>query len=412
MFKKTIIWEFFTTVSFSQSLDSLYLMTFWSYKLKNGEYNWKLIDLFWKKILKNNDKYEAFTLYNWRSAIYHALEMIWIEKEDEIIISSYNCSVVVNAVIQTWWQVKYADIEKETLWLYYNDILKKITANTKVIIIQHTFWKQARDYKKIINIAKQKNIVVIEDCTHSLWNNWENKGDFLIYSTWRDKVISSVTWWILIINNKKYFWKEIKQNQLSIKLIYQNLMYNIVWYKSYKLYDFFKLWRIVIYLSRKLHLITEILNKKEKNFNDNSFKLTLPNSLAYLAYKELLNLDKYTKIRLENARYYLENIKNKNIDFVFTNLENYNWFRFPILLKSEEEKIKLYNLARKNKILLWNQWSGQNIIPIWINLEKTWYKIWSCSVAEDISKRVLTLPNHKLITKKDLDRVIEVLNNF
>jgi dTDP-4-amino-4,6-dideoxygalactose transaminase len=69
-------------------------------------------------------------------------------------------------------------------------------------------------------------------------------------------------------------------------------------------------------------------------------------------------------------------------------------------------------LWRKNNIIFWTSWSWINIAPIWSNLDKTEYEIWSCPVAEDISKRILTLPNHKLITKKDMDRVVQVLNNF
>jgi dTDP-4-amino-4,6-dideoxygalactose transaminase len=92
--------------------------------------------------------------------------------------------------------------------------------------------------------------------------------------------------------------------------------------------------------------------------------------------------------------------------------KDYNWFRFPILLNSEEEKNKLVKLWKENKIIFWTSWSWINIAPVWTDLEKAQYKIWSCPVAEDISKRILTLPNHKLITKKDMDRVVDLLNNL
>jgi dTDP-4-amino-4,6-dideoxygalactose transaminase len=197
-----------------------------------------------------------------------------------------------------------------------------------------------------------------------------------------------------------------------ISLIEKNLMYNIVWYLSYKTYDFFKLWRIIIFLSRKLKLITEILSVSEKSCNFDNFYLDFPNALAYLFRKELKKLDKYTTKRLDNIKYYIENLRNKNIEILFKNLENYNWFRFPILLKSEEQKNKLIKLARQKNIIFWSFWSWINIAPVWSNLEKAQYKIWSCPIAEDISKRILTLPNHKLIIKKDLGRVIDLLNEF
>jgi len=200
----------------------------------------------------------------------------------------------------------------------------------------------------------------------------------------------------------------------SISLTLKNLNYNIVWYKAYKLYDFLKLWKIIIFLSRKLNFITEILTPNEKACNFDNFYLKLPNSLAYLAIKELKKIGKYTEDRFDKSIDYIQLIKNKKIEVLFQVIteKDYNWFRFPILLKSEEEKNKLYQLARKNNILLWNTWSWTNLAPIWTNFKKAKYKIWSCPVAEDISKRILVLPNHKMINKKDLEKVIEILNKF
>lgn len=435
MFKKTIISEFFTTVSFSQALNSLYLMTFWVFKIKY----WKDKELFEQELLNYLWKKESkiISFYNWRSAIYHCLKMIWVGKNDEVIVNSYTCSVVVNAIIQSQWKIKYSDIEAETLSFDFDILKKNITQKTKVVIIQHTFWKQARDYKKIIDFCKEENILIIEDCAHSLGNNSELLWDFAIYSTGRDKVISSITWWFLVINNKKYCphlastpghsllsfqdnspcpkGRGIEGLKMpSTKLIFQNLLYNLAWYKAYKLYDFFKLWRVVIFLSRKLNLITEILDKKEKNFEYNNFELDFPNSLVYLARKELKKLDEYTEDRFNNSIEYIQLINNKKIKVLFQIIteKDYNWFRFPILLNSEESKNKLIKIWRKNNIIFWNQWSGSNIIPTWIDLEKAKYTVWSCPVSEDISKRILTLPNHKMINIKDLERVVKILNNF
>jgi len=169
MYKKTVISEFFTTISFSQSLQSLYLMTFWFTKLKTWEdkflFEKELLTFLWKK-----DK-KIISFYNWRSAIFHCLKMIWVKKNDEVLISWYTCVSVSNAVIQAWAEIIYSDIEEETLGLDFSVLEKNITKDTKCIIIQHTFWKQARDYKKIINFAKEKWILIIEDCAHSLWND-------------------------------------------------------------------------------------------------------------------------------------------------------------------------------------------------------------------------------------------------
>jgi hypothetical protein len=70
--------------------------------------------------------------------------------------------------------------------------------------------------------------------------------------------------------------------------------------------------------------------------------------LAHLARKELEKLGEYTKVRKNNYENYLKD--SSIIPFIKGNKNNY--FRIAILLKSEGDKNKLYNLARKNNILL------------------------------------------------------------
>ena len=454
MFKKNITSDFFTTISLRQAFLSVYLMTVWSYKLRY----WKDKELFeqelWEYLWKGDKKVLSF--YNGRNALYHALKIIWVDEKDEVVVNAYTCSVVVNAVIQSGGKIVYSDIEEESLSLDYEELKKNISQNTKVIVLQHTFWKQARDYKKIIELAQSKKIVVIEDCALSLGNKQgqtqdiaptetgrgepcahpEILWDFAIFSTGRDKVISSVTGGFLLVNNDEYLESEymlsLEDNlkMPSRTLVFQNLMYNIVWYKAYKLYDFFKLWRVAMFLSRKFHLITDIMCQKEKNFEYHDFKLAYPNSLAYLASNELKKLDKYTEIRKSNAEFSLKNIKNKKISLPFskdtlTSLGHskvpegggirtggFNYFRIPILLKSQQEAELLYSYMRQNDVLLWKAWNWIHIVPVGTNLEKAWY-IWeSCKIAEDISKRILMLPNHIWVTQKDLERVVWLINNF
>jgi len=414
MFKKTITSDFFTTISFSQALDSLYLLTFWFTKIFSNKENISIKNDLLYYIWKSDSKVISF--YNWRSAIFHSLKMIWIKKGDEVIVNWYNCVSVSNAVIQSWAKIIYSDIEEKTLSFDLVSLEKNINSKTRAIILQHTFWKKPFFYDKIISLAKSKNIIIIEDLAHSLKSNINWKWDFLIFSTWRDKVISSVTWWFLVINNPIYFEKiqDIEKSlyKPNFKIIIQNILYNIVAYKAYKFYDFFSLWKVIIFLSRKLKLITEILSVSEKSCNFHIFNISFPNSLAFLARKELKKIEKIETKRKQIAKQYIEEIKNKKIEFIFTDLDNYNWFRFPILLKTQDDFERLVKIGKENKIIFWTSWSSINIAPVWSDLQKAHYEIWTCKKAEDISKRIITLPNHILTSQKDIKRVINILNNF
>ena len=420
MFTKTLISEFFTTVTFSQALQSLYLMTIRLPLLRkwndNNYLENQLLSYIW------TEKSKMLLFYNWRSAIYHALKMIWLNKNDEVIVSWYTCVSVSNAVIQAWAKIIYSDINKKNLWLNIESLRKNINKNSKVIIVQHTFWKPS-DIWEIIKLATENNILVIEDCAHSLWSRvkWTKLGsfwDFAIFSTGRDKVISSVTWWFLLINNKKYF-SEIKniKNKLkmpSILLTLRNLYYNLVWFKAYKLYNIWIFWKLTIFFARKLKLITEILTISEKNCKFKEFNLKLPNSLAYLASKQLLKIKFISNRRSGLAEFYDDLIKNKKITVLFSlkKWEKNNYFRYPILFKSEKIKDDCYKYMRQNNVILWNTWSWTNIVPIWSDLKKAQYIEWTCPIAEDLSKRILTLPNHNRITLNDTKRIVQLLNNF
>ena len=436
MFKKTITSDFFTTVSLRQAMQSVYLMTFWCSKLRY----WKDVELFEKELLdyvtggrvrmhshptgeQTNKKLLSF--YNARSALFHALSCLGLKSDDEVVVSWYTCVSVSNAVLQTGAKIVYSDIESETLGFDYEKLVEQITPNTKVILVQHTFGMQSRDYEKIIELSREKDIVVIEDSAHSLGNGQDIKWDFAIFSTGRDKVISSVTGWFLLVNNEKYTENKYlnslseRLKMPSMTLAFQNLMYNLIGFKAYALYDVFSVGKITIFLWRKLNLITEILTAKEKDCESSDFYFALPNSLACLARKELEHIDEYIATRKANTETLYQKIQEANASSTegFSPL-NMNWdiknnyFRVGIILKDWMTREKLYAHMRSHKILLGKTWAGSVISPVGTELKKAWYIVWSCTIAEEVSQKILFLPNHIDVSGEDLERVSESLKEF
>lgn len=417
--KKIIITDFFTTLSKKHFLKSLAFLTYKLHFIRKWKYNEKIE----KKLLDylNLRESRIISFYNARSALFHCLKMIWIKKDDEIIINSYNCISVVNSIIQAKGTPIYAEIDKKTLSFDLELLESKITNKTKVVIIQHTFWKSA-PINKIKEIIEKYNLIVIEDCSHSLWSKYDDLKhgsffDFSIFSTWRDKVISWVNGWFLVINNEEYFKKisNIKKNLIlpPISLVCKNLTYNIVWMLSLKTYSFFWLWKAIIYFSRKLWIINEILEKEEKDCNNEDLNYMLPNSLAALALYDMHRIFFYQRDREEIATFYDENIENNYFKPVFKELviETLNYFRYPVLFKSEEIMEDFYDYMKSNKVLLWRTWTGSNIVPVWSNLENAMYKS-DCLIAEEIANKILFLPNNKNINKKDLRRILNLIDTY
>jgi hypothetical protein len=96
----------------------------------------------------------------------------------------------------------------------------------------------------------------------------------------------------------------------SKKLVFQNLAYNILAYLAWKTYDI-KLGKLIMYLSNKLKLIPPILTPNEKSCSFDIFYYDLPNSLAYLAKKQLRQLDKINNHRRKLASLYKDKLKDK-----------------------------------------------------------------------------------------------------
>lgn len=421
--KKTILTESFTTTGARQFWNSFLFLNFklpfirkWFKKEQNRK---KLANSILNFLELKNSKIYFF--YNWRTAIYKLIKSLDIKENDEVIINAYNCISVVNSVIQASAKPIYVDIDSSNLSFDTEKLEKKINKKTKLIILQHTFWKTA-NIKKTIEIAKKYNIPVLEDIAHSFGSSYKWKKhwtfwDFAMISTWRDKVISSVNWWLLVINNKEYFdkLKEIEKDLILPfrKLVLRNLQYNLIWLVSYKTYDFFSLWKAIMHFSRKLQLIPDIICDNEKKCCENKLSYSMPNSLVVLATKEMQKIEKYISYRKKIALIYDEKLNFKYFKKAFQEdrEESMNYFRYPIVFESAEIAEKYYNYMRKNNIILWNSWSWKNIAPKTSCLESAKYNE-DCKNAEELAQNILLLPNSKNTNIKDTEKIINLSNNF
>ena len=404
--------QFFTTINFSIFVDTLKLLTYKLPYLRFWNEQEKLeIEL--KQYFNANDS-KIYSFYNGRSALYHWLKWSNLQKWSKVIVSSYTCVSVVNAVLQAWFEPVYVDIDKNTLNISISDLKSKLNEDIKAIIVQHTFGNPA-DMINIMEIAEHYDLLVIEDCAHSLgaeiwWKKVGTFGDIAIFSTGRDKVISSVTWWFLLINNDEIDFKKPKLVAVSRKLALQNLMYNILAYLAWKTYDI-KLWKVIMYLSSKLNLIPKILTSKEKSCNFMQFNYQLPNSLAYLVRKQLKQVEKINNHRIELAAIYKKEFQN--IDFIQTiKTEKFAkdiYFWFPVIFSSKEKLDLISKKLRQHNIYLGLYRTWDNIVPSWTDLESCKYTKWSCPTAEAITHKIAVFPNHFQVNKKQVERIIKLI---
>lgn len=148
---------------------------------------------------------KAFSLYNkmrygvacsnGTTALHLALLALGIGKGDKIIVPSLTFISVANAVVYTGAKPVFVD-SNPTYWnMDPEDIKNKIDSNTKAIIVVHLYGHPC-DMDHIMAIAKQHNLLVIEDCAEAHGAKYKGKlvgnfGDVSCFSFYGNKIITT-----------------------------------------------------------------------------------------------------------------------------------------------------------------------------------------------------------------------------
>jgi CDP-6-deoxy-D-xylo-4-hexulose-3-dehydrase len=125
---------------------------------------------------------------------------------DEALIPALCWSTSLWPLVQTGLIPKFIDANPDTLNVNADDVIKKITKKTKLIMLINVLGIST-EIKKIMNYAKKKNIIVIEDNCEALGAKFENKhlgtyGDFGTYSFFYSHQITCGEGGMIVCNNK------------------------------------------------------------------------------------------------------------------------------------------------------------------------------------------------------------------
>lgn len=328
--------------------------------LDSGWINYSNVSKKAEKLLSKlilNKKNNAVLTMNGTSSLYLALKALKVSKKDEVIIPTYTCTALLNAIYMLGAKPIIVDISKNNLSLNESRIKKFISKKTKAIIVVHTFGIPCE-----LDQIKTYNIPIIEDCSQSLGSKFKDgkstgsKGDIAIFSFYASKVITGGIGGAIITNNKK--------------------LLNYI--KDYINFD--------------------MPAKYKKRFN---FQISDINSS--LIYCGLKNIKSITKKRRKIARIYKKTNTNNQIRF----LKNSNYYRFIIKFKSKEELHQCKKYLHEKNI--------DTIIPIqdiellhnYLNLNKNNYQN-----AESIVNKLLSIPIFPTLQKSEILYIKRSLDDY
>jgi len=242
---------------------------------------------------------------------------------DEAIIPALCWSTSLWPLVQAGLKPVFVDIDKFTLNIDVDELIKKITPRTKVIMAVHVLGNSS-DIEKIKNICDKKNIILIEDTCESLGSKFKSKhlgtyGDFGTYSFYYSHQITCGEGGAVVCNSFDDY-----------KLLYSLRAHG--WARG----------------PNEPKKNDPILRKRDSKFIfiNSGFNLRSTDLSAAIASSQLKRLNKFIKIRSNNREKIIKKIiksKKWNYQFSFMKKSNFvtpSWFGLPIFIDKKFIKIK------------------------------------------------------------------------
>ncbi len=358
----------------------------------------------------------AFSFNSGRSALYAILKALNLPKDTEVLLQAFTCNAAVNPILWLGLNPIYVDCGYD-FNINIEDLKSKITEETKVLIIQHTFGLPA-NIDEVLAIVRQNEMILIEDCAHALGAEYKNQkvgtfGKAGFFSFSRDKVISSV-YGGMVVTNDDQIGRKLEELQKefgypSLFWIRQQLLHPILLYFFIlPIYNFLDLGKIFLIFSQWLHILSKAVHYKEKRgLRPSYFPKALPNALAIMAHNQFNKLKKFNQHRKIISDFYYQELQDTQ--FILPEKSGNIFLRFAIKHPKAHEII--YNAWHKENILL-GDWYTSVIAPGDTKLDQMYYKMGSCPIAEKLSKITLNLPTHINISMKDAQRIVNFLKKY
>lgn len=166
---------------FYRLLDEVFESNFWS----DG-----------KMTRRFEEKFEEFTglpscaVTSGGTGLLAILEYVGV-RDQEVIVPANTFWATAQVAKKAGARVVYADCNREDLCMNYEDMVSKVTSETKAVIVVHIGGHIAFEIEKIAKYCEKHHIALIEDCAHAHGAEWNGKtagsyglaGSYSFYAT-------------------------------------------------------------------------------------------------------------------------------------------------------------------------------------------------------------------------------------
>ena len=325
----------------------------------------------------------AVAVSNCTAALHLSLMALGIKKDDEVIIPDLTFVADANAILACNAKPVIVDINKENFFLSISNIKKNITKKTKAIIPVHIYG-QVCNIEEILDVAKDNNLKVIEDCAHAVGTFHKSKhvgtlGNTGCFSFYPTKNITTAEGGMVITNSEKIA-KKVRQ------------LRNHGMTKSLK--------------SRYSSEYPWIFDIKQPGYN-----YRLDEIRAALGITQLKRIKKINELRKKASSYYNKNLQNiPGIilpDMVNDKTHSYHLYTIRVTKPYKLSRNQLFKKLKDNGIRTTVYWMPIHKYTAYRKFVKTSNILNTTKIYDEI----LALPLFPNISKKHQDAVIKVIKS-
>jgi perosamine synthetase len=120
------------------------------------------------------------TVNSGTAALELAFELAGIGEGDEVITPVLTCTATNLPILHRKGTIVFADTDRD-LNVNVEDVRRKITPRTKALVFVH-FGGNNRGLREMIDLAREKNILLIEDAAQAVGSDYWGKADFTCVS--------------------------------------------------------------------------------------------------------------------------------------------------------------------------------------------------------------------------------------
>ena len=169
----------------------------------------KYVSEFEQKFSEYNQVKYATTVSNGTVALHLAMVALGIGAHDEVIVPTLTYIASVNAIAYTGATPVFVDSLKVTWQIDPEDIKRKITPNTKAIMVVHLYGHPC-DMNTIMAIAKEYDLFVIEDCAEAFGSKYKDQyvgtfGHISTFSFFGNKTITTGEGGMVVTNDQTFY---------------------------------------------------------------------------------------------------------------------------------------------------------------------------------------------------------------